>query len=114
MIDWTRAAALRDEIGPDGFFEVVDLFLDEADEAVARITAARPGPGIEADLHFLKGSALNLGFEMLARLCHEGERAAAAGEAERIDLGLVASVYQQSRAAFLCGIADRDERRAAV
>ncbi|MFN3643172.1 MAG: Hpt domain-containing protein [Gemmobacter sp.] len=113
MIDWARAEALRNEIGADGFREVVALFLEEADEAVARIAAATSADGLEAALHFLRGSALNLGFEALARLCDDGERAAAAGGAAGVDLGLVASVYAESRAAFLDGIAEPDTRRAA-
>jgi HPt (histidine-containing phosphotransfer) domain-containing protein len=111
MIDWTRADALRAEIGDEGFHEVVNLFLDEADDAIARI-ARGSTPGLEGDLHFVRGSALNLGFELLARLCDEGERAAAAGEGARVDLALIVSVYAQSRAAFLRGIADWPKRAA--
>jgi hypothetical protein len=111
MIDWTRADALRAEIGDDGFHEVVNLFLDEADEAVARI-ARGAHPDLAADLHFVRGSALNLGFAVLARLCDEGERMAATGDGARVDLGLIAAVYAQSRAAFLRGIADPPQRAA--
>jgi HPt (histidine-containing phosphotransfer) domain-containing protein len=111
MIDWARADALRDEIGVDSFHEVVNLFLDEADDAIARI-ARGPSPGLEDDLHFVRGSALNLGFSVLARLCDEGERAAAAGDASRVDLALIVEVYGQSRAAFLRGIADPSQRAA--
>ena len=34
MIDWKRVDELRMEIGTDGFVEVADMFLEEADQAV--------------------------------------------------------------------------------
>jgi HPt (histidine-containing phosphotransfer) domain-containing protein len=113
MIDWTRVDALRDEIGAEGFIEVVELFLDEADEAVGRLADA-PAGALEADLHFLRGSALNLGLDALARLCDAGERAAANGNAAAVDRTLILRVYGESRAAFLDGIAAPAPQRAAV
>ena len=105
MIDWERVADLRSEIGRDGFDEVIALFLEETDEVIARL-GARPEPArIERDLHFLKGSALNLGFSALAALCQDGERRAAAGEAALVDIGAVVRTYQASKAAFQIGLA---------
>ena len=44
MIDWDRVNALRDEVGPEAFAEVVELFLEEVDEKVVPLThAARDG-----------------------------------------------------------------------
>ena len=34
MIDWKRVDELREEIGTDGFAEVADMFLEEAEGAV--------------------------------------------------------------------------------
>ena len=34
MIDWTRVSELRDEVGAEDFDEVVELFLEEVDEAI--------------------------------------------------------------------------------
>lgn len=108
MIDWHRVASLRAEIGAEDFLEVAEMFLDEAEEVIARMRAAiepgqAPGPGLEADLHFLKGSALNLGFSDLANMCNEGERAASAGKP--VDVNRVIQCYSGSRAAFEGGIA---------
>ncbi|MBS0573971.1 MAG: Hpt domain-containing protein [Proteobacteria bacterium] len=98
MIDWTRVADLRHEIGDDGFAEVVDLFLDEVEEVVARLEA-RPDPArLEEDLHFLKGSAWNLGFADFGARCHEAERSA------RPDLRAALESYRNSRVAFLAGL----------
>lgn len=74
LVDVTRLRALREEVGDDGFEEVLVLFLAESDDVVERLashTADRPP---EAELHFLKGIALNLGFDALAALCRKGER----------------------------------------
>lgn len=103
MIDWERVKELRGEIGADDFAEVVEMFLDEADEAVKRLTPALTAKAMEADLHFLKGAALNLGFVALSGLCQDGERRAGAGSIT-VDLQAVAKVYSDSKAAFQTGL----------
>ena len=108
MIDWDRIASLREEIGATDFAEVVEMFLTESDEAVARIVAGKPDPTLEADLHFLKGSALNLGFSHLAALCNTGEKRAAAGLF--VDVPEVAESFAATRRAFEAGL--RDSRAA--
>ncbi len=65
LIDWTRIQELRDEIGGDGFAEVVAIFLDESDAVIA----AGANGFAEDALHFLRGAALNLGFSELANAC---------------------------------------------
>lgn len=102
MIDWARVNELRDEIGADSFDEVAVMFLEEADEAVARLDATKGAKSLESDLHFLKGSALNLGFQHLADLCQAGERSAAAGSAQ-IDVDQIKQTYHDSRIAFESG-----------
>lgn len=104
MIDWDRLNELRSEIGDDDFAEVVDLFLLEADEVIARISVGAGPAMLEADLHFLKGAALNLGFRAFAALCQHGEKHAAAGRCD-IDLGAVKDCYQQSKTTLLRGTA---------
>ncbi len=102
MIDWARVNELRDEIGADDFDEVATMFLEEADEAIARLDAAKGAKSLESDLHFLKGSALNLGFQRLADLCQIAERLAAAGSVE-VDLAAVIDAYEASKCAFDAG-----------
>lgn len=104
MINWERVEQLRQEIGDDGFGEVVALFLEEADEAVARLSAGTAA-ALAGDLHFLKGSALNLGLADLAELCQQGERAVAQGDG--VDVAAIRQVYAQSRPALLAGLPDR-------
>lgn len=100
MIDWDRVQALRDEVGADDFAEVVDLFLEEVDEALGGLTAKLAPAALSAALHFLKGSALNLGFAEFARLCQDGEKTP-----EKADLPAIQATYTVSKAAFAKGLA---------
>lgn len=104
MIDWDRVRELRAEIGAEDFDEVVCLFLEEADEAIARLSPARGAKALAADLHYLKGASLNLGFATLSALCQEGERRANAGDLA-VDLEAVGQAYAACRAAFAAGAA---------
>lgn len=100
MIDWARMNELRAEIGPDDFRDVVAMFLDEADDAIARLQAARDPALLAHELHFLKGSAVNIGFATLAALCDDGERRAAAGRGDAVDLAAIIRTYHATRASF--------------
>lgn len=93
LIDTCRLAELRDEIGAGELGEVVAIFLDETDQVVARLRTGRAADPA-ADLHFLKGSALNLGLAAFAGFCHEGEQRAGADGKE------LASLYQASKQAL--------------
>jgi histidine phosphotransfer protein HptB len=106
MIDWKRVQELRQEIGDDGFAEVTSMFLDEAEGAVHALLAGLPANEVGSQLHFLKGSALNLGLLDLANICQDGERKATAGFGVLIDTVQVAAVYRASRACLLSGLSD--------
>lgn len=112
MIDWSRVQELRREIGEEGFAEVVELFLDEVETVIGRLAAGSGNVSAE-DMHFLKGSAWNLGFVDLGALCHDGERRAAAGRFDPSDLARVMACYAASKAAFLGGLADKEAPTAA-
>ncbi|MES2433110.1 MAG: Hpt domain-containing protein [Pseudomonadota bacterium] len=100
VIAWDRVNELRSEIGADDFAEVVAMFLEEADEVIGRIAKTVGAKALEADLHFLKGAALNLGFSQFAAFCQDGERRAAGGDT-RIDLAQVCASYQASKKALM-------------
>jgi HPt (histidine-containing phosphotransfer) domain-containing protein len=106
MIDWSRVRELREEIGADAFEEVLDLFLEEVETALAVLRTATQEDDLEAQLHFLKGSALNLGFAALAHLCAEGEDRSRAGRRDAVDIPEIVAGYEASKAAFLAGIAE--------
>ena len=105
MIDWERMRELRHDIGAENFEEVVEMFFEEADAAVAHLTTCEDAPALSAELHALKGAALNLGFDRLAELCRQGESHAAEGDmgvdldALRLAYAEVRRVYRHSTAA---------------
>ena len=103
MISWDRVNELKDEIGEEDFAEVADMFLEEVDEVITRLKSNPVPEQFEADLHSLKGSALNLGFEALSKLCQQGEVLAANGEYAAVSLDPVFDVYAKSCVEFRAG-----------
>ncbi len=99
MIHWPKVLELRDEVGAEDFDEVVELFLDEVEDVIGNLGV--PGRSLEHDLHFLKGSALNLGFADFSDLCREGETRAARGESDQVDTGAIIASYHASKSLFL-------------
>ena len=104
MIDWNRVSALREEVGFEDFDEVVEIFLEEVDGEIGQL-ANEPGDGLAERLHFLKGSALNLGFRQFSNLCKEGELCVA--EPGCVDVDALVTCYQASREEFLNEVQNR-------
>jgi len=100
MIDWSRVLELRNEVGVDDFEEVVDLFLEEVEGVIADLDPNASASQLEQHLHFLKGSALSLGFADFSSMCQEGERLSAGGETEAIDLPRIVSGFEASKQVF--------------
>ncbi|MCB1365882.1 MAG: Hpt domain-containing protein [Rhodobacteraceae bacterium] len=103
MILWSRVNELRDEVGAEDFDEVVELFMEEVGDAIEHLRSDAGGD-LEQALHFLKGSALSLGFEAFSDACQQGEREAAAGHAARVDIGAIIAIFERSRTEFLSGL----------
>jgi HPt (histidine-containing phosphotransfer) domain-containing protein len=108
MIDWERVAELRNEIGKDDFDEVVEIFLEEVEEVIELFSANVAHDQLKTNLHFLKGSALNLGFRNLSSLCQNGETAAAQNQFDQIDLAAVIASYERSKAEFLAALSSEN------
>jgi len=106
MINWAHVDDLKVEMG-EAFDEVVAMFLEEAGEVVARLERSADPARYQADLHFLKGAALNLGFDRFAELCAEGEATAAAGGAEAVALPEIIETYRTSVHELEKGLATR-------
>ena len=100
MIDWERVNTLCDEVGADDFDEVVALFLDEVEDVITRLHSAPDLKTLEDDLHFLKGSALGLGFRSFSALCQAGETLSAQGNAAEVDLEEILENYAASKQKF--------------
>lgn len=101
MIDWARVQELKDEIGEDDFAEVATMFMSEVEDVIARLGASPYPAAYEHELHFLKSSALNLGFTQMAALCQEGESRSAAGLAESVELAPIFAAYDEAKAELL-------------
>lgn len=111
MIDWKRVDELRREVGNEGFSEVVELFLDEVEQIVLRLRTTPDPSTYEEDLHFLKGSAWNLGFTDFGALCQDGERKAAHGHISAINVSAVLDCYGASKQSFMSGLDQLSEGR---
>ncbi|MBU2981086.1 Hpt domain-containing protein [Lentibacter algarum] len=104
MIDWDKVTELKDDIGAEDFDDIVEVFLAEVEDALAKLPS-KDLSELEGCLHFLKGCALNLGFSAFSALCQIGEKSAARGSPESIDVRAVAQCYALSKEAFLTGYA---------
>lgn len=72
MVNWDRISELREEVGEDDLEEVVSLFFEEVEEVLATLDIAAPTE-LPGHLHFLKGSALNIGFAAVSNRCQAEE-----------------------------------------
>ena len=103
MINWVQVKQLEEDIGAEDFGDIVEVFIDEVDEAVnaLRTVSNMADSELAPALHFLKGSASNLGFDDFANYCSEGEKLAEAGIGSEVDLAHVISLYDKSKNIFL-------------
>lgn len=99
MIRWERVNELQEEVGAEDFKEVVELFLEEVEEVIDRLRVSPDASRFEEDFHFLKGSALNLGFEALGDLCQIGEK-----QPGLVDVRGVVATYEASKVEFLASV----------
>jgi HPt (histidine-containing phosphotransfer) domain-containing protein len=108
MINWDQVKQLEEDIGAEDFGDVVVMFIDEVDQAVDNL---RPSPTLEGEamssaMHFLKGSAANLGFEAFSAYCSSGEKLAESGASGDVDLARVVHLYDESKQLFLSEVSN--------
>jgi HPt (histidine-containing phosphotransfer) domain-containing protein len=105
MIDWNQVKQLEEDIGAEDFSDIVEVFIEEVDEAVnaLRDVSAISDSDLASALHFLKGSASNLGYQDFAECCGNGEKLAETGCGADVDIQKIISLYDQSKLAFLKG-----------
>ncbi|MEV8467963.1 Hpt domain-containing protein [Fluviibacterium sp. DFM31] len=85
-MDWARLDELRDEVGAEALDEIVEMFMAEIEDLATKLRTQPDMATLGADLHFLRGAALNLGFTPLAEACQTGELLARQGKADQVDL----------------------------
>lgn len=100
MLDWNRINELRGEVGDDEFQLILELFLDEVEGTMMRLSPADP-QRLETHLHFLKGCAWNLGFADFGNLCDEAERRVAGNRAAVISIEPLLNSYSASKQALM-------------
>lgn len=108
MINWDQVKQLEEDIGTENFGDVIVMFIDEVDEAIDNL---RPSPTLEGEamsstMHFLRGSAANLGFKAFSECCAEGEKLAENGASGDVDLVTVVRLYDESKQNFLAEISN--------
>lgn len=109
MLDWNRIRELRSEVGEDEFKLILELFLDEVEGVIMRLSKRQPAR-LASDLHFLRGCAWNLGFRGFGILCDEGERLATDGRAAAFDLEALMNCYSASKREMIRELAQEEMR----
>lgn len=99
MIAWDRVQELQQEIGDDAFEEIVELFLNEVEDALASLESCQTLDQLGDAIHFLKGSALNLGFTSMVDACVQAEYQLS-GEGMDFKTDIL-EIYQKSKTDFL-------------
>ena len=96
MINTNRIDELREEVGPDDLNEVIELFCEEMEETLSTLdqTALQDLP---AQLHFLKGSALNLGLDRVSDLCRAEELRLKSDPTVAPDISAIRQAYSDAR-----------------
>jgi len=95
MIDWDRVAELRDEIGAEDLATVIEMFLEEVAEKLQEVVGGSSKASLSEDMHFLRSSALNIGFVELAKMCATVEDKADTGHLNA-DITAISACYDAS------------------
>ena len=103
MIDHVRLAELREEVGEDDFAEVLQLFCEEVEETLDRLAKGVFGDLAE-ELHFIKGSALNIGMTEVGHLCQKAEKALRVAVGSRPDIAPIVDAFRSAKDAVLSAI----------
>ena len=99
MINTARIDELREEVGPNDLDEVIELFCEEVEEVLATLPET-PQSEIPAQLHFLKGSALNIGLDQVSDLCRTEELRLKSDPTTVPDIGAIRQAYDAARQAL--------------
>ena len=96
MEDWAELEALKDALGASDCLELVDMFTEETQPVLDSLAKGAPLNGMEEDLHFLKGCALNLGLRALGDHCASLESRSMTGGVTPEDLMVLATEARKS------------------
>ncbi|MCV6594409.1 MAG: Hpt domain-containing protein [Silicimonas sp.] len=96
MINNARIEELKEEVGEEDLAEVIELFCEEVEEVLEGLDRVTAGE-MAAQLHFLKGSALNIGLEAVSELCKTEEARLKADPTQMPDITAIRSTYAASK-----------------
>lgn len=99
MIDWGRVDELREEVGEEDLVEVIDMFCEEVEEVLAGLASASSAE-LPGQIHFLKGSAQNIGISSVSDLCKSFEDAMRSDSAFTPDIAGLVSAFGEARTAL--------------
>jgi len=97
MVNWDRISELREEVGEDDLAEVITLFCEEVEEVLEVLDSAA-STDLPGHLHFLKGSASNIGFEAVSIRCQTEETRLKENPSLTPDIAAIRSDYKLSKA----------------
>jgi HPt (histidine-containing phosphotransfer) domain-containing protein len=101
VIDWEQVATLQTAVGRDDFSTIMRVFFKEVEEANAQLTMGVTTDQFRDILHFVKGSALSVGFVELSEQCAQAERNFA-GSHQITSIGKeIITSYEKSKEHFL-------------
>ena len=96
MLNHGRIAELKSEVGEDDFAEVITLFCEEVEEMLDDLPSTSQSQ-MAAKLHFLKGSALNIGLDAVGQMCSTEEARLKNDPNTAPDITAIRSLYIASR-----------------
>lgn len=96
MLDTQRIAELKTEVGEDDFAEVADLFFEEVEEVLVALDGVDQA-ALPEKLHFLKGSARNIGLQHFGDLCLAEEERLKVNPGARPSVGVLWESYRASK-----------------
>lgn len=97
MLNLARIDELKSEVGEDDFAEVVGLFCEEVEEVLDELTTIAKDT-LPQKLHFLKGSALNIGMDHVGELCRVEELRLLSEPTATPDTDAIRTAYMASKA----------------
>ena len=100
MIDWIRIDELRDEVGQDDFGDIVGVFFEEVQEALENLRRSDTVVTLLGQLHFLQGSALNLGFSNFAAICRNEENSLQKDSSHTVEIDKICGAFSSSKQQF--------------
>ncbi len=99
MLNLNRIAELKAEVGEEDFAEVFDIFCEEVEEVLDSLPTV-PQAELPGKLHFLKGSALNIGLDAVGERCRLEEVKLSEDPEATPDIPEIRRLFSESMADF--------------